>query len=178
MEDTNTNIETEDKQDTTNETDNVTMTKTDYEKALQSAEDKVRTKYSKQLKDYETKIGELTPKQKSESEIELEKRLKDIEDKQKIVDAKEKRLNLQDTLQSKNLDKSMADYINPECDIDAFEKIVSNILTERMKNNGYNPTGHETNNGISKEKWKAMNYSDKAKLFETNPELAKKLMSI
>lgn len=176
----NTNIEKEDKQDITpNESiENVTMTKSEYEKALQSAEDKVRTKYSKQIKEYETKINELTPKEKSKSELELEKRLKDIEDKQKTVDAKEKRLNLQDTLQSKNIDKAMADYIKDDIDVDAFEKVVTNLLTERMKTNGYVPSSHATDGGVSKEKWDKMGYTEKKKIYETNPELAKKLMTI
>lgn len=45
----------------------VTMSKVDYDKAIQAAEDRVRTKYSKDIKALEKKVAELTPVQKTEA---------------------------------------------------------------------------------------------------------------
>ena len=69
MENTNTETTTVDTEikdgasaadETTREdVDTVTMSKTDYDKAIQSAEDKIRGHYSKELKDLKDKIKEL-----------------------------------------------------------------------------------------------------------------------
>ena len=58
----NTNVETQ-------EQDTITISKSDYEKAIQSAEDKLRTKYSTDIKALNDKVTELTPKQKSDAEL-------------------------------------------------------------------------------------------------------------
>ena len=158
--------------------DIITMNKADYEKAIQSAEDKLRTKYSKDIKALEAKVKELSPVQKSDTEIELEKRLAEIESKQKEISAKEKHLQLLTSLQSANIDNTIADFIREDIDLESFNSIIQNMVTERMKSSGYIPSGHQSNEGISKEKWKGMSYSEKSKFFETNPELASKLMSI
>lgn len=94
-------MEDTEKKETQEET--ISMSKSDFDKSIQSAEDKLRTKYSKQIKEMEEKITALTPKEKSENELALEKRLAEIE-------SKEKRLNLIDTLVSKNIDKGMVDF--------------------------------------------------------------------
>lgn len=163
---------------TTSSVEPFSMSKTEFEKALQSAEDKVRTKYSKQVKELETKIKELSPPEKSEAEIELDNRLKSIEDKQREVEAKERHLNMQETLQSKNIDKAIADFLRDDVDVDAFESIVTNVVTDRMKATGYVPSGHPTNESISKEKWDKSSYSEKQRIYESNPELAKKFIGM
>lgn len=165
----NTNLENQNNEQN-EQVETISMSKTDYDKAIQSAEDKLRTNYSKQIKDFEKKIAELTPAQKTETELALEKRLAEVE-------AKEKRLNLIDTITSKNLDKSMVDFLKDDVDIDSFEKTISNIVSQRMAASGYNPTNHQNNESISVEKWKAMSYSEKQKIYETNPELAKRFMN-
>lgn len=148
----------------------LTMSKTDYDKSIQSAEDRLRTKYSKQIKDLENKVAELTPKEKSENELALEKRLAEVE-------AKEKRLNLIDTLTSKNLDKGMADYLKDDADVESFEKLISSMVNKRLADSGYKPTNHQNNESISKDAWKKMSYSEKQDFYNTNPELAKQFMA-
>ena len=154
----------------TEQEETVTMSKADYEKSIQSAEDRLRTKYSKQIKDLEDKVATLTPIEKSENELALEKRLAEVE-------SKEKRLNLIDTLVSKNLDKGMADYLKDDADIDSFEKVISSMVNKRLADSGYKPTNHQNNESISKDAWKKMSYSEKQEIFRTNPELAKQLMA-
>ncbi|MDD4592471.1 MAG: hypothetical protein PHG06_18880 [Parabacteroides sp.] len=154
----------------TEQEESVTMTKADYDKSIQSAEDKLRTKYSKQIKELEDKITELTPKEKSENELALEKRLAEVE-------SKEKRLNLIDTLVSKNLDKGIADYLKDDADVESFEKLISSMVNKRIEKSGYKPTNHQNSDGISKETWKKMSYSEKTEFYNKNPELAKKFMA-
>lgn len=53
----------------------IQMTQDDFDKAIQSAEDKIRTKYSKEVKQLQDKISTLSPVEKSKGEIEFENRL-------------------------------------------------------------------------------------------------------
>ena len=154
----------------TEQEESVTMSKADYEKSIQSAEDKLRTKYSKEIKALEDKITELTPKEKSENELALEKRLAEIE-------SKERRLNLIDTLVSKNIDKGMVDFLKDDADVESFEKLISSMVNNRLVATGYRPNNHQNNDTISKDAWKKMSYSEKQEIFRTNPELAKQLMA-
>ena len=150
--------------------ESVTMSKADYEKSIQSAEDKLRTKYSKQIKEMEEKITELTPKEKSENELALEKRLAE-------VTAKEQRLSMIDTLVSKNIDKGLVDFLKSDADIDSFEKVISSMVNKRLADSGYKPTNHNSNESISVDKWRKMSYSEKTAFYDANPELAKQLMA-
>lgn len=155
----------ENNQENQNQEEVITMSKTDFDKAIQSAEDKLRTTYSAKIKDLESKI----PVQKSDAEVEFENRLKALE-------AKEKKITLQATLQSKNLDSSIADYLKDDVDIDSFNTVLENLVTTRLEKTGYKPTGHSNNEKISKEAWQKMSYSEKQDFYSANPELAKKFM--
>ena len=61
------------------------MFKTEYDKAIQSAEDKVRGKMSKTIKELEKKVSELSPVEKTPEQIDLENRLAALEAKEKAV---------------------------------------------------------------------------------------------
>lgn len=135
-------MEDTEKKETQEET--ISMSKSDFDKSIQSAEDKLRTKYSKQIKEMEEKITALTPKEKSENELALEKRLAEIE-------SKEKRLNLIDTLVSKNIDKGMVDFLKDDADVESFEKLISNMVNKRLADSGYKPTKHQSDESISKD---------------------------
>lgn len=148
--------------------DTVTMSKADYNKAIQAAEDRVRTKYSKSIKALEEKVAELTPVEKTDAEISLEKRLADIEQKEKENEAKEKALNLKTSLQSHNIDVALADYLSPDADIDAFSTDIEKLVTARLVSSGYKPSGHQTNQPISKEDYDKMSYEEKVNLFKTD----------
>lgn len=140
------------------------MTQEEFNKAIQSAEDTVRTDYSKKLKALEDKL----PPEKSERELELEQK------EQKLL-AKEKEYKVKDMLETNQLPTGLSKYISAE-DIDVAGQEISTILNEYLLNNSHKPTKH--NNGgdaITKNQFKNMNYSDRAKLEQTNPELYKKL---
>ena len=145
----------------------VTMSKTDYAKAIQSAEDKLRTSYSAKIKDLESKL----PHEKSDAEKDYEQRLAALE-------AKEKKMALQESLANKKLDNSFADYLKDDVDIDKFGTVIDNLVNTRLAQTGFKPTGHTDNVGISKEQWAKMSYSEKQEFYNSNPELANKFMGM
>lgn len=153
----------------------LTMSKTDYDKAIQSAEDKVRGKLSKEIKDLKEQIKELTPIEKTPAELDLEKRIKALEDAEKNLAEQKKRLDFQDNLASKGLDKSLADYMKEDADIDGIVNIIDEIVKSRMKSNGYVPSEHSSDEKVSPEEFKNMSYSQKVALMESSPDLFKRL---
>lgn len=167
--------ETADKQENI-EQENVTMSKTDYEKAIQSASDKVRGQYAEQVKALKAKVAELTPPVKTEAEIALEKRLAALELKEREAEAKSKRLDLLAALGSKKLDAALADHLKDGADIEALATLIDNLVNERMKGNGYIPNGHQNNTGTSKEDWKKMDYAQREALFNSNPTLVQSFL--
>lgn len=153
----------------------LTISKTDYDRAIQSAEDKVRGKLSKEIKDLKEQIKELTPVEKSPAELDLEKRIKALEDAEKNLAEQKKKLDFQDTLASKGLDKSLADYMKEDADIDGIVNIIDEIVKSRMKSNGYVPSEHSSDEKITPEEFKNMSYSQKVALMSSSPELYKRL---
>lgn len=149
------------------EKETITMTKDEYSKAIQSAEDKLRASYSKQIKELQAKL----PHKKSDEE-------KDYEDRLSKLEAKEKRLNLIDSLTSKNIDKSFADYLKDDVDVKKFGTAIDNLVNAKLSESGFKPSGHSNNTKISKDKWKKMSYHEKQDFYEKNPELAKKMMGL
>ncbi len=86
-----------------NTSDTITISQTEYDKKIQSETDKVRTEYSKKVKELEAKIKELTPAQKSDAEIDFEKRLAALE-------AREKAMNLNDALTQKGISNELSQF--------------------------------------------------------------------
>ena len=159
------NTATEDS--TNNGVETISMSKEDYDKAVQSAEDKVRGKLHKQIKELEAKLTELEKPEKSESDKELESRVADIE-------AREKFIALKEGLHDKNLDRGFADYLKDGVDVDALAALIDKVTTERVKSQGYVPSGHANNTGITLEDWKKLSYTEREKLYTTDPEIASK----
>ena len=149
------------------EEETITMSKTDYDKAIQSAEDKLRTTYSAKIKELESKL----PHEKSDAEKDYEQRLAALE-------AKEKKIALQESLANKKLDNSFADYLKDDVDIDKFGTVIDNLVNTRLAQTGFKPNGHTNNVGISKDQWVKMSYSEKQEFYNSNPELANKFMGM
>ena len=145
----------------------VTMSKTDYAKAIQSAEDKLRTSYSAKIKDLESKL----PHEKSDAEKDYDTRLAALE-------AKEKKMALQESLANKKLDNSFAEYLKDDVDIDKFSTVIDNLVNTRLAQTGFKPSGHTNNVEISKDQWAKMSYSQKQEFYNSNPELANKFMGM
>lgn len=155
--------------------DTVTMSKAEFEKAIQSAEDKVRGKLSKEINTLKDKVKELSPVEKSQAEIELENRIAALEESEKNVAEQKRKLEFQENLTNKGLDKSLVDFLKDDTDVDALVSVIDTIVKSRMKSNGYVPTEHSSDDKISQEEFNKMTYSQKADLQEKSPELFKRL---
>ena len=153
--------------DTNEQEETITMSKTDYDKAIQSAEDKLRTSYSEKIKELEAKL----PTEKTDAEKDYEQRLAALEQK-------EKRIAMQESLAKNKLDNSLADYLKDDVDIDKFGTVIDNLVNTRLAQTGFKPTGHTNNTEISKDQWHKMTYSQKQDFYNKNPELANKFMGM
>lgn len=173
---TDTTTVTDTTTDTVTTGEMLTMPKADYDKALQSAEDKIRSAKTKEIKALQAKIAELAPIEKTAADIELEKRLAKLEERETAAAEKERMINIQSALTAKGLDKSLANYLKSEVDIESFGTLIDGIINERAKGNAYVPTGHQNNVGMTKNEWAKLSYSEKENFASNNPDLAKTLM--
>lgn len=181
----NTNIvndtETEINENTTDskagEGETATFTQEDVDKKVQSECDKLRTSYSKQIKNLEDKIKELTPVELSDTEKELNRRIEELEKSQKEVESQKAFLSLQDTLQGKGIDKALATFLKADVDVDAFVTAFNNAMKEVTKDKGYVPDSHNAGDKITAEEWSRMKYSEKVDIMNKSPELYKRLMA-
>lgn len=169
-----TNTDTTDTKDTAQDT--VTMSKVDYDKAIQSAEDKVIEKMSKEIRDLQAKIKELSPVEKTQAEIDVENRLAALEASEKAVAERERKIAIQEKLSDSGLNKALADYIKDDADIDKLSALVDGIVKSRMKANGYVPSDHSSDDKVTPEEFKKWSYSKKEKFAQEHPESYKRLM--
>ncbi len=156
--------------DTNPAEETITVSKADYNKAIQSAEDKLRTSYSKKIKELEDKIAALTPPEKTDAERDFEQRVADLERKEKENEEKSRVLSLKASLQSHNLDGDMADYLKADVDADAFSAAIEKVVAARMAAGGYKPTGHQANQPLTKAEYDKMSYDEKVELFRRDPK--------
>ena len=152
----------------------VTFTEEEVNKKVQSAEDKLRTKYSKEIKELKAKIEELSPT-KTEAELEIERRLAELEKSQAEVNAQKQFLELQNTLKGKGIDEKIATYLKDGINIEEFATTFNSILSEKAKAKGFVPTEHPTGDNVTVEQFKAMSYDKRAELYQKNPTLYEKL---
>ena len=145
------------------------------QKFLQSETDKVRTKYSTELKGVNDELTKYKPKDKSESDIALEQRIAALEAKEKEIANKEKSLTVASKLKEKGLPEELASYLAIGDDVDKTIESVGTSLGNYFLNNGNKPTNHTTNKGLTKTDFKKMSYGERAKLFQESPELYKAL---
>ncbi len=132
------------------------------EKTVQSETDKVRTDYTKQIKDLEVKL----PKEKSQSEIELEERIKNVE-------KKEREFKLIEKLEEKKLPKGLSKFIAVGDDeLESIGDELGKILSSIISDNSFKPTGHKkTETVITKEQFKQYGYTQREKFATEHPEL-------
>ena len=94
------------------------------QKLIQSETDKVRTKYSTELKAAKEELSQYKPKEKTQEELDLETRIRNLELKEAEIASKEKNVRIKSKLEEKGLPTGLADYLHLETDED-IEKIVS-----------------------------------------------------
>lgn len=142
------------------------------QKLIQSAEDKVRTDYSKKLKDANDEIAKYKPVEKSEAEKALEARIAALESKEAELSKKEKDIALQAKLKERGLDPNLASYLN--INEDNEEEVLTGISNYFLGNSTV-PTGHTESKGITKKEFSQMDYTQRMRLYQDNPALYKTL---
>jgi hypothetical protein len=143
------------------------------QKYAQSEADKVRTNYSKQLKDVNEELNKYKPKEKTEEEKSLEARIKALEDREAEISKKERQVQVKGKLEELGLPTGLADYLNFKNDED-IEK-VGGELAKYFLENGSKPTNHAKSQPVTRDQFKKMSYVQRAQLYNENPELYKML---
>lgn len=138
------------------------------QKILQSETDKVRTEYSKKIKDLESKLPkEMTPEEKAFNE-----RVKALEEREKAIAEKEYMSTVQGKLKDKGLNEQLAQYLNVKEveDLETYIEDIAKVIGSQMQE--YKPRGHEGNSTkVTKEQFSKMNYIERMNLFENNRAL-------
>lgn len=142
------------------------------QKIIQSKEDKLRTEYTKQIKELKDKL----PVEKSETEIELENRLKTLEDKEKALQKQEQQAKLNKSLEEKGLNPQLSNYLNMEGveDLETYLNELFEIVVGEIDivENTYKPSNHNsTNGGITKEDFNKMGYKERLDLYNSDKDL-------
>lgn len=140
-------------------------------KYVQSETDKVRTDYSAKLRTANDEIAKLKPVEKSESEKALENRIAALEAKERELANKEKAMTIADKLKEKELPSELAKYLNVGDDVDKTIEELGSVFGNYFLNGTNKPGNHQTNKGITRQDFKKMSYSQRAKLFQENPTL-------
>lgn len=138
---------------------------------VQSHEDRIRTDYSKRLKDANDELMKYKPVEKSDSEKALEERLSALEAKEKELANKERAMTIADKLKERELPAELAKYINVGDDVDKTIEELGSVFGNYFLNGTNKPGNHQTNKGITKQDFKQMSYAERAKLFRENPAL-------
>lgn len=155
-------------QETEQQTDTITLTNEELNKRIQSAEDKLRTKYSAKIKDLEKQIAESKPVEKSEQEKDYEKRLAALE-------AREKAQALNEALDAKGINRDIAKFLKSDVNVDDFSSVLDVLVSNRNKQNSFVPTGHKSGETMTKEEFKRLSMDAKERLFAESPELYRSL---
>ena len=141
------------------------------QRLLQSHEDRIRTDYSKKLKDANDELAKYKPVEKSETEKALEERLSALEAKEKELANKEKAMTIANKLKEKELPADLAKYLNVGEDIDTAIDELGAMFGNYFLDGSNKPTNHNTHKGITKKDFAKMSYGERAKLYSENPTL-------
>lgn len=139
------------------------------QKFVQVEGDKIRTKYSKQIKELESKV----PREKTEEELAFEKRVNDLETKERELARKEMLTNAKSVLSNKGLDVQLADYLKFEGveDLETYINNIAECVGKQVK--GYIPKGgkDKADGNITKEQFSKMTLMERQNLYNTNKQL-------
>lgn len=124
---------------------------------VQSECDKVRTDYSKRLKAAEAERDALKPAEKSRAELDLEARTAELSKRENAL-----------ALREAGLAPELADLLQADADITKLSELLN-------AGAGYVPAGHKQS-GLSKAEFDSMSYSQRAALYEQDPNLVNTLI--
>lgn len=143
----------------------------EVQKLLQSHEDRIRTDYSKKLKDANDELAKYKPVEKSDAEKALEDRISALEAKEKELANKEKAMTIANKLKDKGIPTDLAKYLSVGDDMDKTIDEVGALFGNYFLNGSNKPGNHNTNKGITKKDFQKMSYMERSKLFQENPTL-------
>ena len=135
-----------------------TYTKAEVQSLLQSETDKVAAEYSEKLKAAEAERDALKPKEKPQAELDLEARAAALSKREREFACKEM-----------GLDTAFADLLREDADLSKLSELLAAVQ-------GYEPVGHKKTDGLTKEAFQAMSYSEQAALYAENPSIFAKLL--
>ena len=141
------------------------------QKYVQSHEDRIRTDYSKRLKDANDELAKYKPVEKSDAEKALEDRISALEAKEKELANKEKAMTIANKLKEKELPEGLAQYLSVGDDVDKAIDEVGALFGNYFLSGSNKPSNHNTNKGITKKDFQKMGYMERTKLFQENPTL-------
>ena len=141
------------------------------QKYVQSHEDRIRTDYSKRLKDANDELAKYKPVEKSDAEKALEDRISALEAKEKELANKEKAMTIANKLKEKELPEELAKYLSVGDDMDKTIDEVGALFGNYFLSGSNKPSNHNTNKGITKKDFQKMGYMERTKLFQENPTL-------
>ena len=142
---------------------------------VQSHEDRIRTDYSKRLKDANDELAKYKPVEKSDAEKALEDRITALENREKELASKEKAMTIANKLKDKGIPTELAQYLSVGENVDETVEKVGALFGNYFLDGTAKPTNHQTHKGITREDFKRMGYAERAKLYSENPELYKAL---
>lgn len=138
------------------------------QKYVQSETDKVRTEYTKQIKELE----KYKPVEKSKEEITMEERLKALETKEHELNKRERLDKVANELKEKGLNTELAKYLNiaDNVDLETYINDIAKVIGEQAT---YVPNKGNTkaNGNITKADFQKMTYTERTNLYNTNKEL-------
>ena len=179
-------------QDTNNDAQDKPLTMDEVRKLIQSETDKVRTEYSKRLKEAQAEVERLTKEKMSEeekAEFERQKLQKELEEKERALLERELNLLAVDLLTEAKMPLEFKEFVVgvDEETTKAKAATLKNLwntalersVKERFKEKGRDPydtsgSGDTVKNPWSKEHF---NLTEQGRLLRENPELAKQLMA-
>lgn len=143
----------------------------EVQKLLQSHEDRIRTDYSKKLKDANDELAKYKPVEKSDEEKALEERVATLEAKERELAERERAMTIANKLKEKELPVDLAKYLNVGEDIDATIEELGTVFGNYFLEGSNKPTNHNTYKGLTKKDFVQMSYGERAKLYAENPTL-------
>lgn len=138
------------------------MSQEDFDKAIQSAQDKVRTEYSQKLKEIQS--------QSTIKDQTIEEQLEALKQRNLELEQVNHKMQLSAKLAEKGLSVDLIDLIDLNGDVDAKLDKLSSLMTV---SNAYIPSGHsgDSNLGMTQEQFGSLSYQERAQLADTNPSL-------
>lgn len=130
------------------------------DKEIQSSNDRIRTEYTKKVKELE----QYKPIEKTAEQIELENLRTELSE-----------TKFQKTLKDIGVDDNLAKFIKSDCDIDELSTFVKGFAQTQKD---FIPSLNMGDNSITKEQFRQMGIAEKTKLYESNPELYNQLKQL